>query len=220
VAGLRVVSVARSFPVLNILKVFTSSEKALAFIEKEKIEVLFLDIDMPGINGLEFRKKLKSIPVCVYITSHPEYAVDSFALETLDFIVKPLQLDRFAQTVKRIEEFMDIKQKATLYELSFVNDFIYIKEGYDQIKIKLQDILYLEALKDYTLLVTPNKRHCVLASIGNLLKETSFQSFVRIHRSFAVQKNHIQKIGSQNVTLTNAALIPIGYSYKSNLNLM
>lgn len=218
VAGLKVVSVARSFPVLNIVKVFTSTEKAIAFIEKEKIEVLFLDIDMPGINGLELRKKLMSVPVCVYITSHQEYAVESFELETLDYILKPLQLERFAHTVKRIEEFMDIKQKATLYDLSFGNDIIYIKEGYEQIKVKLLDVLYLEALKDYTLVVTPQKRHCVLSSIGNLLKETHFQSFIRVHRSYAVQKNYIQKIGSQNITLTNAALIPIGYSYKANLN--
>jgi DNA-binding LytR/AlgR family response regulator len=220
VAGLKVVSVARSFPILNIVKVFTSAEKSVAFIEKEKIEVLFLDIDMPGINGLEFRKKVLQIPVCVYITSHPEYAVDSFELETLDFIIKPLQLERFAQAVKRIEEFMDIKQKASLYELSFGNDFIYIKEGYEQTKVKLQDVLYLEALKDYTLLITPQKRHCVLSSIGNLLKEVQFKQFIRVHRSFAVQKNYIQKIGTQNLTLTNATIIPIGHSYKNNVNFM
>jgi two-component system, LytTR family, response regulator len=217
VARLKVLSVSRNFPTLNIVGSYASAESALLTIDKQKIEVLFLDIDMPTHNGLELRKQLMNIPVCVYITSHPEYAVESFELDTLDFLVKPLQIERFAQTVLRIEEFLNIKHKANLYELRFAEDFIYIKEGYEQTKIHLHEILYLEALKDYTLLVTQQKRHCVFSGIGNLLKETHFESFVRVHRSYAVQKQFIQKVGSQNVTLIKNIMIPLGHSYRDNL---
>ncbi|WP_264535964.1 LytR/AlgR family response regulator transcription factor [Flavobacterium sp. N1736] len=216
---LTVVSFAKKFPVLDILGVFESAEEALPFIEKEKIDVLFLDIDMPGLNGIEFRKKALEIPVCIFITAHPEHAVESFQIETLDFIVKPLKLDRFTQTISRIEEFMEIKLKASLFEASIGGDTIYIKEGHEQTKVKLHEILYLEALKDYTLIITDKKRHCVLSSIGNLLKENHFQSFIRIHRSFAVQKQFIQKINSTEIILNNNTTIPIGRSYKENLNL-
>src|SRR3954466_13113664 len=161
---LTVVSFAKKFPVLDILGVFESAEEALSIIEKEKIDVLFLDIDMPGLSGIEFRKKALEIPVCIFITAHPEHAVESFEIETLDFIVKPLKLDRFAQTVSRIEEFMEIKLKALLFEASIGGDTIYIKEGHEQTKVKLHEILYLEALKDYTLIITDKKRHCVLSS--------------------------------------------------------
>ena len=113
---------------------------------------------------------------------------------------------------------MEIKHKALLFESSIGGNTIYIKEGHEQTKVKLHDILYLEALKDYTLIVTPQKRHCVLSSIGNLLKENHFQSFIRTHRSFAVQKQFIQKIGSTEIVLNSGALIPIGRSYKDNLN--
>lgn len=216
---LTVVSFAKKFPILDILGVFESAEDALPFIEKEKVDILFLDIDMPGLNGIEFRKKALEIPVCIFITAHPEHAVESFEIETLDFIVKPLKLDRFAQTVSRIEEFMEIKLKASLFEASIGGDTIYIKEGHEQTKVKLHEILYLEALKDYTLVITDKKRHCVLSSIGNLLKEEHFQSFIRIHRSFAVQKQFIQKINSTEIILNNNITIPVGRSYKENLNL-
>lgn len=217
---LTAVSYAKKFPILDIAGVFESAEEAVPFLEKEEIDILFLDIDMPGLNGIEFRKQALEVPVCVFITAHPEHAVESFQIETLDFIVKPLKLDRFTQTINRIEEFMEIKLKASLFEASIGGDTIYIKEGHEQTKVKLHEILYLEALKDYTLVVTNQKRHCVLSSIGNLLKENHFQSFVRIHRSYAVQKQYVQKINSNEIILNNNAVIPIGRSYKENLNLM
>lgn len=215
---LTVLSFAKKFPILNILGVFELAEDALPIIEKEKIDILFLDIDMPGLNGIDFRKKTQEIPVCIFITAHPEHAVESFQIETLDFIVKPLKLDRFTQTIKRMEEFMEIKLKASLFEASIGGDTIYIKEGHEQTKVKLHEILYLEALKDYTLIITDKKRHCVLSSIGNLLKENHFQSFIRIHRSFAVQKQYIEKKLVNDVLLNNGVSIPIGRSYKDNLN--
>ncbi|WP_231131640.1 LytR/AlgR family response regulator transcription factor [Flavobacterium hydrophilum] len=217
---LTVLSFVKKFPVLDILGVFESAEEALPFIQKQKVDILFLDIDMPGLNGIEFRKNTLEIPICIFITAHPEHAVESFQIETLDFIVKPLKLDRFTQTMKRIEEFMEIKLKASLFEASIGGDTIYIKEGHEQTKVKLHEILYLEALKDYTLVVTERKRHCVLSSIGNLLKESHFQSFIRIHRSFAVQKQFIQKMNSTEIILNNNVSIPVGRSYKDNLNLI
>lgn len=217
---LTVLSFAKKFPILDILGVFDSAEDALPFIEEKKVDILFLDIDMPDLNGIEFRKQALEIPVCVFITAHPEHAVESFQIETLDFIVKPLKLDRFTQTVNRIEEFMEIKLKASLFEASIGGDTIYIKEGHDQTKVKLHEILYLEALKDYTLIITDKKRHCVLSSIGNLLKEDHFQSFIRIHRSYAVQKQFIQKMNSTEIILNNNVTIPVGRSYKENLNLI
>lgn len=215
---LMITSFVKRFSHLELLSVFFSAEEALVFCQNNKTDILFLDVDMPGLNGLELRKKLNEVPVCIFITSHPEHAVESFELETLDFIVKPLKFDRFSKTIERINEFMEIKTKALLYESSIGGDSIYIKEGHEQTKIKLHEILYLEALKDYTLLVTNHKRHCVLSSIGNLLKESHFQSFIRVHRSFAVQKNMIQKIGVNEIVLNNDTCIPVGRSYKITLN--
>ena len=217
---LMVLSFVKRFDNLNLIGVFENAEEALEVCQNQKIDVLFLDIDMPELNGLEFRKQTMHVPVCIYITAHPEHAVESFELDTLDFIIKPIKFDRFTQTIIRIEEYLEIKHKAQLFESSIGGDTIYIKEGHEQTKVKLHDILYLEGLKDYTLVITDKKRHCVLTSIGNLLKEVHFQSFIRVHRSFAVQKQYIKKINSHDLELNNHSIIPLGRSYKDNLNLV
>lgn len=217
---LMTISNVKKYPQFNLIGAYDNAKDALETINTEKIDVLFLDIDMPEINGFEIRKSAEKIPACIFITSHPEHAVESFEYETLDFIIKPVKNERFKSTVIRIEEFLEIKQKAALFEASIGGDAIYIKEGHEQTKVKLHDILYLEALKDYTLVVTTHKKHCVLSSIGTLLKEHHFQSFVRIHRSFAVQKQYVKKISSQEIELNNNISIPIGRSYKDNLNLI
>lgn len=212
-----VVSYAKRFSNLNIAGIFDSAENALSFIDKNTIDVAFLDIEMDGASGLELRRKALGIPVCVFISSHSESAAESFELQTLDFIVKPFKFPRFEQMMKRLEEFMEVRTKANLFEATLGGDAIYIKTGHHQVKVKLHEILYLEALKNYTMLVTESKRHCVLSSLGEILADTKFNSFLRVHRSFAVQKQYIQKIGSQEIELNNGNTIPVGRSFKDNL---
>ena len=217
---LMTISMIKKHDELNLLKVFDNAESALKFLNENEVDILFLDIDMPDTNGFELRKRAMQIPACIFITAHPEHALDSFELDTLDFIVKPIKQDRFERTVQRINEFMAIKKKAIQLESTIEDDSIYIKEGHEQTKVKLKDVIYLEALKDYTLVVTPEKRHCVLSSIGVLLKGINFNSFVRIHRSYAVQKQFVRKIHSQEIELNNNVSIPVGRSYKENLSLI
>ena len=217
---LTVTSFVKRNPVFNIVGIFEDPIEAISVIQKEKIDVLFLDIDMPEMSGIEFRKIAKSVPICIFVTAHPEFAVESFELDTLDFIVKPIKYDRFCQAVKRIEDYMELKQKASLFEANIGGDIIYIKEGTEQIKIKLHDILYLEALKDYTKIVTENKHYCVLSSLGLLIKEDNFSAFIRIHRSYAIQKHYVSKILSNDVMLQNDSILPIGRSFRDNLILL
>ena len=212
-----VTSFAKQQPNLNIVGIFENASDALKVLETRNIDIAFLDIDMPGLNGIEFRKKAQEIPVCIFITAHPEFAVESFELDTLDFIVKPIKLVRFNQAMSRINEYMELKEKAELFESSIGGDVIYIKEGHHETKIKLHEILYLEALKDYTKIVTADKRHCVLTNLGTLLKETHFGSFIRIHRSYAIQKQYIKTILAHDVLMNNDLTLPIGRSFKDNL---
>ena len=214
---LSTLSLVRRYPYINILGVFDSALKALEFSKSSPPDILFLDIDMPEINGLEFRKQLNTVPVCIFITSYPDYAVDGFELEALDFLVKPVSADRFEKCMTRLQQFMEIRQKAALLDYHLGADAIYIKEGHDQIKIQLKDILYLEALKDFTGIVTLQKKYCVLNSLGNLLKEKDFQSFIRIHRSYAVQKHFVKRIHNSEVMINDMA-IPVGRSYKETLD--
>lgn len=213
-------SYVKKNPIFNVLGFFDSAEAAFEVLENEKIDVAFLDIDMPKVSGLEFRKKTLNIPVCVFITSHPEYALDGFELDALDYIVKPLDYERFLVTIKRIEEYLDLKSKASLYEATIADNIITIKESYAVTKVNLKDILYLEALNNYTIIVTKEMKHRVLLNIGSMLKDINFQQFVRIHRGFAVQKHFVQKTTSQEIFLSNTTSIPVGRNYKENLKML
>lgn len=217
---LTVLSFIKQFAQLNIFGAFSNSSDAFLPIQNNQIDILFLDVDRQKLSEVEFLLRTNQVPVCVFITSCHELAVECFELGTLDFILKPLKFERFQHTMRRISDFFEIKNKAELYESSIGGDVIYIKEGREQVKIKLHEILYLEALKDYTFIITPQKRYCVLSSIGLLLKEVSFQSFIRIHRSFAVQKQFIQKINSHEIILNNDLAIPIGRSFRDNLKIL
>ena len=211
---LTALSIAVKYPLLQIAGIYTSAEEALAALQDRPVQIMLLDIDLPGLNGLEFRRLMMEVPVCIFITAYSEHAVEGFELAAFDFIEKPLTSDRFALTMRRVEEYMGLLEKASLFEIGLGGDFVYIKDGHDQIRIKFHEILYLEALRDYTKIVTLHKDYCVISNLGNLLKEKPFESFVRIHRSYAVQQNFIQKITPKSVFVNNVEL-PIGRSYKA-----
>ncbi len=215
---LTLTSFAKQHPRLNIVAVLKTAVDAIKFIENNDIDILFLDIDMPLINGIEFRKKALDVPICIFITSHPDYAIESFELDTLDYIIKPIKFERFNQTMQKIYDYIELLQKAKLFELTIGGDTIFIKEGYKEIKIKLHEILYLEALKDYTTIVTSEKKYHIISNLGTVLKQPNFLCFIRIHRSFAVQKHFIKTICANEIVLNNEAILPIGRSFKDNLN--
>jgi len=217
---LMTVSYVKRFPELVICGIFESAAEAFPELGHNNIDVLFLDIDMPEMNGLEFRKKALNVPACIFITSHPEHALEGFEANALDFLIKPVKFERFEAAIRRLKDYLDLRQKASLFEATVGGDAIYIKEGRDLVKIKMHDILYLEALRDYTCVVTSQKKHYVLNTLGVLLQEPDFASFVRIHRSYAVQKEFIRKINIHEVHLRNDWVIPVGRSYKKSLKLL
>ncbi len=213
---LTTLSFARKHGFLSIEGVFENGEQALLAMPKLNPDVLLLDIDMPGISGLQLREKLLHIPACIFITSYADYAVESFEIEALDFLVKPINAERFAKAMERLKDYLTIRKKADLLDTTLGTDTIFIKEGHEQVKINFHDIIYLEALKDYTRIVTATKKYCVHSAMGNLIKEPAFISFIRIHRSYAVQKNYIKKKSSTEV-LVNTISLPVGRAYKEAL---
>jgi len=208
---------ARKYPFLEIVGVFSSAPEATAALQQMQADVLLSDIDMPDVSGLAFRAGLMQVPVCIFITAYPDYAAESFELEAFDFLVKPVKAERFAQSMQRVQHYFEMKHKAELFEYSLGSDStVFIKDGHQQIKLNLHDIVYLEALKDYTRIVTTTRKYSVLSSIGNLLLENAFRSFLRIHRSYAVQRHYIEKITPQEVYIGNCTL-PVGRSFKHSL---
>ena len=215
--GLTILSFVRKYPFIQVEGLFESAVIALEFARKTPLDILLLDIDMPGINGLDLRKELGDIPACIFITSHPEFALDGFETAALDYLVKPVRAERFEKAMERLELFLEVHHKAALLDYTLGEDTLFIKDGHNHIKLQLHEIIYLEALKDYTGIITRQKKYCVLTPLGSLLKEKSFQSFIRIHRSYAVQKHFIDKITPREVMINNLQL-PVGRSYKESID--
>lgn len=205
---------------LELVNVFSQAEQAIEFCKHHTIDVAFLDIELPGMSGLELRKIIDKVPACVFISSHFESASESYLLDnTLDFIVKPYKFERFQIAINRILNYFELKTKADLYEESIGGDAFYIKSGTEKIKIKKHEVLYLEALKNYTIIWTNHKKFSVLKSFTDFLAEDFSENFIRIHRSFAVCKEKIISFSSQEVVLENHVKIPIGRSYKHLINI-
>jgi two-component system, LytTR family, response regulator len=206
-----------SYPFIEITGCYSAAEAALAAAQTKTPDAFFMDIDMPGLNGLDLRRRLMSVPACIFITSYPDYAVESFELAALDFLVKPLEHNRFATMVERLRQYMMIRRKADMLSHALGADTVFIKDGTQQIKLALHDIIFLEALNNYTCVVTMGRKYTVLSTLTHLLQEKAFASFVRIHRSYAVQKHLIRKIGSTEVQVGEVSL-PVGRSYKPALD--
>src|SRR5450432_552826 len=213
------VSFLEDYPFLEIAGCYESSAAALAAARQNATDVLFLDIDMPGMSGLKLREQLLNIPACVFITSYPDYALEGYEMAAFDFLIKPLSGDRFAKTIDRLKTYMEIRQKAEILSHTLGADTIFIKDGTSQVKLQLHEIIYFEALNNYTRIVTTAGKYMVLCSLGNLLKEPVFSSFMRIHRSYAIQKHFINKISSGEVLVDNTTL-PVGRIYKDSLRLL
>lgn len=213
---LTVLAFLEEYSFLEVTGRFDSAEKALQAATVHPPDILFLDVDMPGMSGLELRSKLAHIPACIFITSYPDYAVDAFDREALDFLVKPISGERFTRAMTRLKEYLQLLVKADLLEHTIGADTVFIKEGHTQVKLQLHEIIYLEAMKDYTAVITTGRKHIVLSPLGTLIREQAFRQFIRIHRSYAVQKNFIQRISASQVWINDIAL-PVGRSYRDDL---
>lgn len=207
--------ILRQYDCFDFLGFSESPEEALPL--PPELDVLFLDIDFGGMNGIEFRKRTKDIPACVFISSHPEYAVESFEADALDFVSKPLKKERFDATVSRLRDYFSMKEKSDFYDILIGNRVLNIKEGHDIIPLKIDDVKYVEALKDYTRLITHQRNYYVLKSLGQLLKEESFAHFIRIHKSFAVPRHLITRKTSTEILVDNRWNLPLGRAFKGNL---
>ncbi len=215
---LAVQALLRKYPFIQVAGSFASAEEALEHIRSAGMpDALFLDVDMPGKSGLDLRNELRTVPACIFITAHPEFALKGFEMAALDYLVKPINAERFEKAMRRLEEYLELHFKADLLDFTLGENTLFIKDGYNQVKLQIQEIVYLEALKDYTSIVMKNKKYCVLSPLGNLIKEKAFQSFVRIHRSYAIHRHAVSEISAKGIRV-NDILLPVGRSYKESVD--
>lgn len=202
----------KEFQNMELVGTFSTPIEALPIIENNEIDVIFLDINMPKMSGLEFLKTLSVMPLIVITTAYREYAVESFDLNVLDYLVKPIPFGRFLKAINKINNRVNL-EKERQSEVPIKEDpFVFLKVDKKLMKIKLNDILYIESLKDYVKVFTTIGDYLVHKSMISIMEDLPSDNFIRIHRSFSIAINKITAVEGNLVEIANRR-IPIGRNY-------
>ena len=197
---------------MELIGTFTNPILALEVIESGNVDAVFIDINMPKMNGLDFIRSLESTPNFIITTAYREYAVESFDLDVLDYLVKPIPFPRFLKSMNKLSQKFhndkSIDQSSQILEKSF----IFLKVDKKLIKIKFEDIFYIESLKDYIKVFTKSGDYLAHKSLSSISEEVPSNQFLRIHRSFTVGLDKIEALEGNSVLITGKR-IPIGRKY-------
>ena len=188
----------------------TDSVKAYSEIKALHPDLLFIDIEMPDITGLELIESMRSQPKVIITTAYREYAVESFELNVIDYLVKPIPFKRF---LKAIDKFLEAHRASDPKNETSVSNHIFVRADRKTVRIVLEDILYIEGVKDYVRIITTDNKIMTKVSVGNFFKELPKEKFIRIHKSFIVAKNKITAHTAYDVEI-GPVEIPIGRMYK------
>lgn len=197
---------------IELRKTFTSPTEAIHYLDNYPVDLLFLDINMPSISGIELLKKLKQPAMVIFTTAHGEFAVEGFNLNAIDFLLKPFSLERFNQSVKKAYDFYNFTQQNT----HLAEQFIYIRADYSLNKIKIEDIELIEGLDDYLKIHIKNGKNIVARiTMKGILEKLPNTKFKRVHRSFIVPLEKIKSVRKKVIQLEQIE-VPIGNSYEED----
>jgi DNA-binding LytR/AlgR family response regulator len=201
---------ASKVPFLELKAEFTDAFKALEFLQKESIDLIFLDIKMPDISGIDFFNSLPKKPLLIFTTAYTEHAVTSFEMDAVDYLLKPFSLSRFIKGCNKAYELYNARNASQSL------DHIYIKTGYEQVKVMYEDILFLEATGNYVTFMLKDKKILSRSTFIEAINLVPTDKFVRVHRSYLVALNKIDKVERHQLTV-QASKVPLSEAYRHNL---
>jgi len=197
-------------PELHLIGSCESASEAFTVLHSQPVDVMFLDIEMPGISGINFVKSLKSYPKTIFISAHTEFAVDAFEIEASDYLVKPVTFDRFLKAVNKITKPTSIKPKE---ETPTEASSIFLKVDRRLVKVDFSEILYIEGMGDYLKVHVMKKTYISYMTMGKIETLLPVSKFIRIHRSTIINIGLIQYIEG-NFVVVNGVELPIGLTYR------
>lgn len=195
---------------LNLMGICNSAAQALSLLKEKRVDLIFLDIEMHELSGLDFIKNYHNLPQIILVTSSTEYAAEAFDYNVTGYILKPIDYSKFLKSAMKAKEMND-----SLHIHASGND-IFIKKDARLIKISTQEILWIEALADYVILYTASTRHTVHSTMKALENKLNSKEFVRIHRSYIVRIDKITSVEDHNLAIGDK-ILPVGASYKNHL---
>lgn len=185
---------------------FSNPLEALDFLHHNSVDVLISDIQMPELTGISLLKILPIKPLIILTTAYPEYALEGYELDVMDYLLKPITFERFLQAIEKAQSRLQIIRQAKTQELSSAKPFIFVKDRTKLVKVKLEDIIYVEGLKDYIIIYTKDKRIVPLQTLKSFENQLPANQFIRIHNSYIVSFDAIEAIDKEKVQI-----VPISY---------
>ncbi len=207
----------RQVPFLRLVKRCKNAYEAMEVLQAEPIDLIFLDIQMPGITGMQFLQSLQSRPMVIFITAYKKYALEGFNMDVLDYLVKPVPFDRFLKATNKALEYYNLKQKQSPAS-DAITEYIFVNSEYNLVKIMTNDITYIEGLKDYIKIHMASSSKPVITRMSLKAIEEKLPStrFIRVHKSFIIAIDKISSIRKNRICIAEAE-VPISDLYRANL---
>lgn len=198
---------------------FSNARDALAYLQTHEPDVLFLDIEMPEMNGIDFLKSLVQPPVTVFTTAYRDYAFEGYELGVIDFLLKPIAYPRFQHALEKVRDFLQLKEENTNLEQNLSEetpDFIFVKSGVQRVRLAFEDVSHIQGLKDYAIIHTSSGKVVIKGSVKAMLDIFPPARFLRVHKSFIMAIDKIRRIERNRIIWENYQ-VPIGRSYKEEV---
>jgi|ERR1051326_1329909 DNA-binding LytR/AlgR family response regulator len=206
-------------PFLQLVKRCKNAFEAMEVLQQEKIDLIFLDIQMPGITGIQFLQSLgNKQPMIIFITAYDKFALEGFNLDVLDYLVKPVPFERFLRACNKALEQFNLRHKVSSAPKEIVSDFIFVNSEYNLVKIVISEITHVEGLKDYIKIHTTSSAKAVItrSSMKSIEDKLPASKFVRVHKSFIVNIDHITSIRKNRIRIGDAE-IPVSDNHREEL---
>ncbi len=200
---------------LEISGAFSNGVEALQYLQQHEVDLVFLDIQMPDITGLELLRTLSSPPGVIFTTAYAEYAVEGFNLDAVDYLLKPFDFPRFLKAVNKVMELQLLKNQSRVKTDRQEDDFLFVKDGRELVKVYFDEIDYIQGQKDYVLFKTQSKKLLSLMNMKDLERDLPQEKFLRIHQSFIINTLKIQSASGDQVKVADEWL-SVSQSYKQS----
>jgi DNA-binding LytR/AlgR family response regulator len=200
-------------PSLELVATCTDALEAQLILNKQPVHLIFLDINLPKLSGINFIKSLLQSPLIIFTTAYPEFAVEGFELNAVDYLLKPFSFERFLKAVNKVIEKLN---NSSLPKKEEIDAFIFFKSDKKIHKVDLESIHYIEAIGDYMKVITDSGQLLINETMKNLQEELPSRSFIRVHKSFIISRNRIKYIEGNYIQVENKS-IPIGATYRNDV---
>lgn len=191
--------------------------QAFATLNREQVDIMFLDIKMPEMSGLDLVKSLKNPPRVIVTTAYDEYALEGYELDIVDYLLKPIRFERFLKAINKVQQLQNTTQNAGVVP-NAVDETFYVRSDRKLVRIDLREVRYMESLKNYLAIHTGNQKIIVYTTLSNLEEELKPNPcFIQVHKSFIVNTRFVAEVGNNMIRLKDNTELPIGGNYKDGL---